>query len=92
MGFGKSERKLAETLKMLRESKSITAEEMASKLGVSNDTVWHFESCRRGIRIGLFYRWCEVVDASPSRVLRETYGCQNGNSQQFDVVKATPDH
>ena len=81
MGFGRAERRLAETLKMLRESRSISTEEMAAKLGVKQKIIWNFESCQRGIRIGLFYRWCEVVDANPSRILRATYGSQNGESQ-----------
>lgn len=81
MGLGKQERRLAETLKMLRENKSLTADQMASRLGVSNRVIWHFESGQRGIRIGMFYRWCEVVDANPNRVLRATYGTQNGDSE-----------
>ena len=92
MGFGKSERRLAETLKMLRESKSISAEQMASKLGVGVRVIWHFESCRCGLRIGTFYRWCEAVDASPGRILRSVYASQNGYSQNLELASDNPDN
>lgn len=60
-------------IKELRKSKSLTQQEMADVLSISDKRISQLENAHSQITIGKFIDWCEALKADPSKIFEKAY-------------------
>lgn len=59
----------AKRLKLARQSKGLTAEQLAEMVDLSVKTIWHLEAGERGTSLPALINFCNILEVSPEYLL-----------------------
>ena len=80
---------VGENIRLIREKKKITQEELAKKIGVSRQAICMWEKNKRGISLSILTKIAEVLDVPLSRIIGGVNMPKKGKKVVFELKAPT---